>query len=76
MLCIDDDDDGGDETICRREHDKEASEKDGAVTWAEQLEAAEQAAKVDEYVCVLYTLLCKQTFQSYTQRVLSVICKH
>jgi len=37
---------------CRHEHDKVPVEKDGAGTWAEQLEAAEQAAKVDEYVYV------------------------
>jgi len=38
---------------CRRErdHDKTAAaDKDAGGTWAEQLEAAEQAAKVDEYV--------------------------
>jgi len=29
-------------------------EKDGTGTWAEQLEAAEQAAKIDEYVNVPY----------------------
>ena len=37
---------------CRHERDKIATDKDLGGTWAEQLEAAEQAAKVDEYVTI------------------------
>jgi len=36
----------------RRDRDKIVADKDLRGTWAEQLEAAEQAAKVDEYVSV------------------------
>jgi len=35
---------------CRHEQDKAPTEKERAGSWAEQLEAAEEAATVDEYV--------------------------
>jgi len=38
---------------CRHEPDKMTADKDVGGTWAEQLEAAEQAAKADEYVHML-----------------------
>jgi len=39
----------------RHDQDKTTADKDATGTWAEQLEAAEQAAKADEYVmcCII-----------------------
>jgi len=54
---------------CRHEQDKTPVEKDVAGTWAEQLEAAEQAATVDEYVrmCSAFIIMAVMVY-------LKIIC--
>jgi len=54
---------------CRHEPDKKlAVDKDVVGTWAEQLEAAEQAAKVDEYVTFAHTGLSPNSTLLVTSR--------